>query len=102
LGGLFKKGGSLFDKGGTIPTGGFGIVGERGPEIVRGPANVTSRVDTAKALAGGDKNVTFALEGGFDEKTERAIRKMISSGMLQNSLNQANYNAGGDRTVFKG
>ena len=118
IGGLFSGGGGgggqglggllgsafagLFDKGGTIPTGGFGIVGERGPEIVRGPANVTSRVDTAKALAGGDKNVTFALEGGFDEKTERAIRKMISSGMLQNSLNQANYNAGGDRTVFKG
>src|SRR5690606_9200377 len=41
-----------FDKGGTIPSGQWGIVGEYGPEIVRGPAMVTSRVDTARALSG--------------------------------------------------
>lgn len=40
-----------FDKGGTIPSGQWGIVGEYGPEIVRGPAMVTSRVDTARALS---------------------------------------------------
>lgn len=42
----------MFDDGGHIPTGKWGIVGELGPEIVQGPANVTSRVDTARALAG--------------------------------------------------
>ena len=40
----------MFDSGGTIPRGQFGIVGENGPEIVNGPANVTSRRRTA-ALA---------------------------------------------------
>jgi hypothetical protein len=35
-----------FDKGGTIPGGKWGIVGEFGPEIVQGPANVTGREKT--------------------------------------------------------
>lgn len=33
----------MYDSGGAIPRGQFGIVGENGPEIVNGPANVTSR-----------------------------------------------------------
>lgn len=40
----------MYDSGGVIPRGQFGIVGENGPEIVNGPANVTSRRRTA-ALA---------------------------------------------------
>lgn len=40
----------MYDDGGTIPRGQFGVVGENGPEIVNGPANVTSRRRTA-ALA---------------------------------------------------
>ena len=40
----------MYDNGGIIPRGQFGIVGENGPEIVNGPANVTSRRRTA-ALA---------------------------------------------------
>ena len=40
----------MYDSGGMIPRGQFGIVGEHGPEIVNGPANVTSRRRTA-ALA---------------------------------------------------
>ncbi|AMB53259.1 TPA: phage tail tape measure protein [Escherichia coli] len=40
----------MYDSGGTIPRGQFGIVGENGPEIVNGPANITSRRRTA-ALA---------------------------------------------------
>lgn len=39
-----------YDEGGNIPTGKWGIVGEYGPEIVNGPANVTSRKDTAALL----------------------------------------------------
>lgn len=38
---------SMHDKGGYIKGGQLGIVGEYGPEIVRGPASVTSRKDTA-------------------------------------------------------
>lgn len=36
-----------FDSGGTIPSGSWGIAGERGPEVVQGPAAVTSRQTTA-------------------------------------------------------
>ena len=35
-----------YDEGGAIPAGKWGIVGEYGPEIVNGPANITSRKDT--------------------------------------------------------
>jgi tape measure domain-containing protein len=43
----------MFDSGGSIPSGQWGIAGERGPEIVRGPAMITSRTDTAKMMRGG-------------------------------------------------
>ena len=42
----------MHDKGGRIPAGQLGIVGEKGPELVAGPASVTSRRRTA-ALAQG-------------------------------------------------
>lgn len=40
-----------YDAGGYIPSGKYGLVGEIGPELVSGPAHVTSRADTAKALS---------------------------------------------------
>ncbi|ANT45264.1 tail length tape-measure protein [Xanthomonas phage Xoo-sp2] len=39
-----------YDQGGQIPAGKVGIVGEYGPEIVKGPASVTGRVATARAM----------------------------------------------------
>lgn len=57
---------TMHDKGGYIPAGGLGIVGEYGPEIVRGPANVTSRRETAdlarSALTGGSKVTVNLIE----------------------------------------
>lgn len=59
-----------FDKGGYIPAGGVGIVGERGPELVQGPAFVTGRVQTAQLMRdmqvdrggmGGGGPVTFNI-----------------------------------------
>lgn len=44
------RGLSMHDAGGKIPAGQLGIVGEKGPELVAGPASVTSRRRTA-ALA---------------------------------------------------
>jgi hypothetical protein len=41
-----------YDAGGRIPSGSIGLVGERGPELIRGPADVTGRADTARMLAG--------------------------------------------------
>lgn len=51
-GGLFGSAFSgFFDSGGAIQAGRWGIAGENGPEIVRGPAHVTSTKDTARALS---------------------------------------------------
>ena len=46
----------LFDQGGIIPTGKFGIVGEKGPEIVTGPAKVVGRKDTERMLDSANSN----------------------------------------------
>lgn len=57
---IFGKGGpmsslfaGLFAEGGRIPGGKYGIVGERGPELVRGPANVIGTDETAAMMGGG-------------------------------------------------
>jgi len=55
-----------YDLGGRIPAGGIGLVGERGPELVRGPAEVTSRADTARML---QPNVRIV--NAFDGATAR-------------------------------
>jgi len=39
-----------YDKGGNIPAGKIGLVGEYGPELIRGPATVTGRVATDRKL----------------------------------------------------
>lgn len=38
---------TMHDTGGHITAGEYGVVGEYGPELVRGPATITSRKDTA-------------------------------------------------------
>ncbi|EML0361019.1 phage tail tape measure protein [Providencia rettgeri] len=45
------KSAGMFDNGGFIPRGQFGIAGEYGPEIVNGPAHITSRKSTAALAA---------------------------------------------------
>lgn len=42
-----------YDKGGTIPAGKIGIVGEYGPEFVRGPAAITGRELTRRTMESG-------------------------------------------------
>ncbi|CAD5377363.1 hypothetical protein OF001_U20290 [Pseudomonas sp. OF001] len=64
-GGGKSSGGSsysgAYDDGGFIPYNSYGIVGEYGPEIVHGPANVTSRKESAKQMGGGGEyNITLA------------------------------------------
>lgn len=46
FGGISKLFGGFFANGGSIPQGRFGIVGERGPEFVGGPATVTPMTGT--------------------------------------------------------
>jgi hypothetical protein len=42
-----------YDKGGNIPAGKIGLVGEYGPELMEGPAKITSRAETARMLRDG-------------------------------------------------
>ena len=64
LGSIFA---GLFDQGGVIPAGKFGIVGEKGPEIVTGPAKVIGRSDTERMLGeansggAGGTNITYNI-----------------------------------------
>lgn len=52
-----------YDQGGQIPAGRWGIVGELGPEIVRGPATVTGRELTARnAGQGGGGGVQVSVQ----------------------------------------
>lgn len=53
-----------YDEGGYIPAGKWGVAGEYGPEIINGPANVTSRKDTAQMLK----------DAGSGEKQSRGLR----------------------------
>ncbi|MEB3419888.1 phage tail tape measure protein [Salipiger marinus] len=80
----------LFDSGGTIGMGQYGIVGEYGPELVRSTgtgAVVTSRVDTARMLQpqGGQ---TFNIDArgaqqGVGEEIAAALRSVLPNAMAQ-------------------
>ncbi len=48
--------GGFFADGGTIPKGKFGVVGERGPEMISGPATITPM-----GAGGGGTNVTYNI-----------------------------------------
>ncbi|MFX1710666.1 phage tail tape measure protein [Stutzerimonas stutzeri] len=86
-----KTGGSsysgAYDDGGFIPYNSYGIVGEYGPEIVHGPANVTSREKSAKKLSSGQEfNITLAPQitvqssgdsgGGSTKDSEAKAREL--------------------------
>lgn len=60
-----------YDKGGFIPAGQVGLVGEVGPEFVSGPARVTSRADTA-AMLGGKPNVNVFNYGNSNIEVKQS------------------------------
>ena len=82
----------MFDNGGNISSGQWGIVGENGPEIVKGPASVTSRKKTAalaaSAVGGADGGtvvnnyITQNIQGNSDavlaELVDRATRNALN------------------------
>ena len=80
---LFGGGGSvfgslfagLFDKGGTIPAGKFGIAGENGPEIVNGPASIMSTADTASYMGGGGTTVNYTINAVDSQSFEMALAR---------------------------
>jgi hypothetical protein len=52
----------FFAEGGSIPSGGWGVVGERGPEVVQGPARVTP-------MGGGEGGLTINVPPARDPIT---------------------------------
>ncbi|WP_444919314.1 hypothetical protein ACJJID_00265 (plasmid) [Microbulbifer sp. CnH-101-G] len=72
-----------YDKGGHIPAGKVGLVGEYGPEFVRGPANVTSRRDTAamarNAMQGSGRPVNvqqnITVAGPLNRRTRNQLAR---------------------------
>jgi lambda family phage tail tape measure protein len=81
---IFGKGGplgsifaGLFADGGYIPGGKYGIVGERGPELIRGPASVIGTDDTAAMLggSGGITQVTYNISA----VDSRSFKDLVAS-----------------------
>lgn len=87
----------VYDKGGDIPAGKWGIAGENGPEIIQGPAHVTSTKDTARIMggtkapvvnvynsAGAQVAVKQGQDGSIDliiEAAARAAEESIAAGV---------------------
>lgn len=76
-----------YDRGGYIPAGKVGLVGEYGPEFVRGPAMVTSRAETARIAkeylrSENNRQVleqtnNIVIQGRPDRRTQSQIARQI-------------------------
>lgn len=62
----------MHDKGGRIPAGQLGIVGEYGPELIQGPVDVTSRKRTAELARQAAGGTAGAVTVNLYENAERA------------------------------
>ena len=72
----------MYDKGGFIKPGEVGIVGEIGPELIQGPAQITGRKETAELLSK-NRGVTVNLfedaeKAGTVEQTENDETNIIN------------------------
>lgn len=79
-----------YDKGGSIPAGSVGLVGEIGPELISGPATVTSRRDTAKML-GGDITINLVEDAS---RAGQVSKEKTDEGEIINIV-VANIRSGG-------
>lgn len=77
--------GGFFAEGGRINSGEVGITGERGPELVSGPANITPLDDVGM---GGVSNVTFNINtiDASDFDTLLTTRQDLIIGLLNRGL----------------
>lgn len=79
---------TMHDKGGKIPSGQLGIVGEYGPELIQGPADVTSRRKTAdlarQAVSNGNGGVTVNL---YEDAQKAGQVEEVSGADNENIIN---------------
>lgn len=92
--GLLGKFFGFFAEGGNIPSGGWGIAGEAGPEIIHGPATVVPWGDivgkapaVSTATAGGfsrlvDPKVVVALARASGAAPDKSARRAVSVATL--------------------
>lgn len=73
-GGLISGFKGVFANGGNIPAGGFGLVGERGPEFISGPATITP-MNTGRG--GGSQRVHVTV--GISANSNGNIRPFVES-----------------------
>jgi hypothetical protein len=94
--GVANLGGKTYAEGGNIPKGGFGIVGEAGPEFVSGPANVMSARTSMgvmqtlmKSIRGLDMNVQevqSAMENSISTNNEPSLGAIESNKKLDTMI----------------
>ena len=75
LGSVFA---GLFADGGHIPGGKYGIVGERGPELIRGPASVIGTDQTAQLMNGGGASIT-QVTYNISAVDSRSFKDLVAS-----------------------
>jgi uncharacterized phage infection (PIP) family protein YhgE len=82
-----------FDNGGFIPQDGFGIVGERGPEIVSGSANITGRMktfDVMNKIAERMNNIASAQENQVNSVDNSTPISNNNNSELSNMIRKLN------------
>ena len=84
-----------FARGGNIPGGGYGIVGEAGPEFVSGPANVMSArssMGVVNNMMRTIRNVENRVQEGNSNGTNSISSNITDSmvSMLEGKLNEQN------------
>ena len=100
-----------FDSGGRIPQNSVGIVSEYGDELVngvlvRGPANVTSREDTARIMngqgGGGGQTIiqNISIQGTGDRALRQAMQQAARQGAEQGYA-MVNQDFKNDRGISK-
>lgn len=73
----------MFAKGGSIPMGKWGIVGEAGPEIVRGPVEVSSNRESASMTLGTAPNVRVQVFEGDPSATKVFVGEKEVEGIVE-------------------
>lgn len=91
------------DAGGPIGAGKWAIAGENGPEIIKGPAHVTSTADTAKAMGGQALDVRVTMDddgklGAIVERRAAAAVRRASPGIVRQSVS-ATYTAAREEPI---
>ncbi len=109
FGGLFGGGASaspgLYARGGHIPTGQVGIVGEEGAEFVSGPANITPMKRAGGSSSAGEVHVNIVNHSSADPRVRNVsqdqdgnmnidlmIEEKVNNAIAQGRFDKANRN----------